>query len=93
MITTVLPQIGALYDDLNKELPTITSILLWLANLFIHYWPLMILAIIGIIYGMIAYSATDTGRSIFDRIKMKMPIFGQLFMLMYMARFARTART
>jgi type IV pilus assembly protein PilC len=93
MITTVLPQIGALYDDLNKDLPTLTSILLWFANLFINYWPLMILAFIGMIYGIIAYASTTTGRRIFDRIKMKMPLFGQLFMLMYMARFARTAST
>ncbi|MBP7017948.1 type II secretion system F family protein [Candidatus Saccharibacteria bacterium] len=93
MITTVLPQIGALYKDLNKELPTITAVLLWIANIFIHYWPILILAFVAVIYGMIAYSATETGKRIFDRMKMKMPLFGQLFMLMYMARFARTAST
>lgn len=64
-----------------------------IANIFIHYWPLIIIALVAIVYGIVAYSATDAGKRIADRFKMKVPIFGQLFMLMYMARFSRTAST
>ncbi len=45
------------------------------------------------IYGAITYSRTSDGKSFFDKLKMKTPIFGRLFMKMYMARFARTAGT
>ena len=93
MITTVLPQIAALYDDLGRDLPFITAVLVAVANLIINFWWAILLLIAAGIYAIFTYSQTENGQRVFDRIKMKMPLFGSLFMLLYMARFSRTSST
>ena len=93
MLTTVLPQIGTLYDDLERDLPFVTAVLIGAANLLINYWYIIILIIGGLVYAGYSYSKTDGGEKFFDKLKMRVPLFGDLFMLLYMARFSRTSST
>jgi type IV pilus assembly protein PilC len=93
MLTTVLPQVEQLYADLKQDLPFITAAMLAVSRFIIEFWYVGILLLVGLIFYLKRYVETPAGRSIFDRIKMKMPVFGKLFMKMYMARFARTGQT
>jgi type IV pilus assembly protein PilC len=93
LLTTVLPQIDTLYQDLNKPLPLITKILFVMSTILTKWWALIIVVVGLMIYGAVTYSRTDDGKKFFDKLKMKAPLFGRLFMKMYMARFARTAGT
>lgn len=90
MLTTVLPQIGTLYKDLNKPLPFLTAVLLAISNFISHQWYLAIIILGGIGYGFYYFFKSEKGKYIADGIKLNMPLFGQLFRKMYMARFART---
>jgi len=93
LLTTVVPQIKLIYNDFNKELPFTTSILLWFSNLITHFWYLIILGAILIVYLLSRYVKTTNGRSAFDELKLKVPLFGPLFRKLYMARFCRTGQT
>ncbi len=93
LLTSVLPQIAVLYNDLNKDLPLITAIMVAVAQFIIDFWYLLLLIVAGLLYGSFTYARTPSGKRLFDRMRMKMPLFGDLFMLLYMARFARTAST
>jgi type IV pilus assembly protein PilC len=93
LLTTVLPQIAVLYEDLNKDLPLATAIMVAIANFIINFWYVVLLLVAGAIYAAFTYARTNQGKRTFDRIRMRMPLFGDLFMLLYMARFARTAST
>lgn len=94
MIVKVLPQVKVLYQGLpGANLPLITKILLAISDFIIHrWWIVAILVVLAVIFGS-RWSRTLTGKSFFDKMKMKMPPFGPLFMKMYMARFARTGTT
>lgn len=94
MLVAVLPQVQVLYDGLpGAELPFITKLLLWMSNLIIDFWYVfVILAILGIVFTS-RWARTLGGKSVIDKAKMKAPMFGPLFMKMYMARFARTGTT
>ena len=93
LFTAVLPQIKQLYDDLNKDLPFVTAVMLFISDILIKWWWL-VLIILGLsVYAAIVYAKTDDGKAVFDKIKMKTPLFGALFMKLYMARFCRTAST
>jgi type IV pilus assembly protein PilC len=48
---------------------------------------------VGVAFGARAYIQTEGGRSVADRIKLDMPLFGKIFRKMYMARFSRTLGT
>jgi type IV pilus assembly protein PilC len=95
MIVKVLPQVKVLYSGLGgaNSLPLITRILLGISDFVIHdWWVVLIVLILLTIFGS-RWARTVAGKSFFDKMKMKMPPFGPLFMKMYMARFARTGTT
>lgn len=93
MLFTVVPQVEKLYDDLGKQLPWITEIMVSAANFLIHFWWLVII-IIGIgTYFFIQYLQTESGIKFKDTFKLKVPMFGKMFTKLYMARFARTGQT
>lgn len=93
MLTTVLPQVELLYNDLKQELPFITAIMLAVSDFIVGFWWLIIIAMIAAGYFGKRYVETESGRAVADRLKMNIPLFGKLFMKMYMARFARTGQT
>jgi type IV pilus assembly protein PilC len=93
MMTTVIPQIEQLYKDLGRDLPFVTSLLVGFSRVFTDYWFVLILLVVGAGFGIRAYRHTESGRAFFDRTKLRIPLFGQLFMKLYMARFARIGAT
>ena len=93
MLTSVVPQIENLYKSLHKELPILTKVMVDAAGFITKFWPLLLIAAgLGIFY-LRRYSKTPNGRRTFDSLKMKLPLFGNLFQVLYMARFARTGET
>lgn len=93
MLLTVVPQVEALYEDLNKELPWITQIMVSSANFFIDFWWL-ILIIVGVGgYFLFQYLKTEPGIRNKDLFKLNVPMFSGMFRKLYMARFTRTGQT
>ncbi len=93
MLFTIVPQVQKLYHDLKQTLPLITSIMVGLANFILHFWWLIIILIGVITYFSIQYFRTDNGIHTKDVFKLNVPLFGQLFRKLYMARFMRTGQT
>ncbi len=93
MLFTVVPQIQRLYEDLGKELPLTTAIMVGTAHFVAQFWWLLIIVLAAVIYFGRRYVETNNGREMIDTIKIRMPIFGGLFRKLYMARFTRTGQT
>ncbi|MDH3260130.1 MAG: type II secretion system F family protein [Acidimicrobiia bacterium] len=90
MLLFVVPMFESMFADFGAELPLPTRMLMSLSVIFTTYWYLAIGGTIGAIYGFKRWIATDGGRSRFDAIKLKMPIFGKLVHKTALARFAHT---
>lgn len=93
MLTTVVPQIEQLFDDLNQELPFVTQIMVGAADFVSGFWWLLIGIAIAAVYFGRRYVATGKGRMHFDTFKLNVPLFGVLLRKLYMARFTRTGET
>ncbi len=93
LLTTVVPQIELIYKDFNKELPFMTSILIKVAKLITNFWWLMIIIFVAIIFFGGRWLKTKEGIKVADKFKLKVPLFGDLFTKLYMARFCRTGQT
>ncbi len=93
MLTTVLPQVGGLYKDLHQSLPVLTQVLIAISNFILNFWWLSLLILVGVVFGIRAWVKTSSGRSSVDSFKLHMPLFGQIFRKVYMARFSRTLGT
>ncbi|HET7060448.1 MAG TPA: type II secretion system F family protein [Candidatus Saccharimonadales bacterium] len=94
MVVKVLPQVQSIYKGLpGVSLPLPTRALLGVSYIITHFWWLVILLIVAIIFLGSRWARTIGGRSAIDKFKMKAWPVGPLFMKMYMARFARTGTT
>lgn len=93
MLTTVLPQVGSLYKDLGKTLPFLTQALLAISNFAVNFWWLVIILLGGLGYAAYNYGKSSAGHRELDGLKMRVPVFGKLFMKVYMARYSRTLGT
>jgi len=90
MLLFIVPQFKAIYASLQGKLPFPTRILLKVSDLFRHDFIFVILALGVLIYFLRRYKKTEAGREQWDRMKLKLPIFGALFQKTALARFART---
>ncbi len=89
LIMFVIPKFSALFARFNTELPFPTKMLLGAHFIISHYWPVIVAAIIILSVGFKRFINTKSGRYIWDRVKLKMPVFGQLFLKISLSRFSR----
>lgn len=91
MMIAVVPQVEDLYNDMHKDLPGLTQMLVNITNFFGQFWWLVLMIIAGIIAGLVyAVKRTPVGRKAMDAFKINVPVFGGLFRKLYVSRFART---
>jgi len=93
MLTTVVPQVAKLYEDLRKELPFLTQVMVGMSNFFAQFWWLVIILLGVGTYFFMQYLKTENGIKFKDTFKLNVPLFGPMFRKLYMARFARTGQT
>jgi type IV pilus assembly protein PilC len=89
----IVPTFQQLYIDLGGQLPPPTRLLIATSGLVRRFFPFLIpLAGIGV-YALRRYINTDRGRRAWDALKLKVPVFGELFRKVAMSRMARTLGT
>jgi type IV pilus assembly protein PilC len=93
MLLFIVPVFKKMYASLGGKLPPATQVLITLSNISIHAMPLVILAVIGSIYGYRRWVRTAAGKAARDRLVLRVPIFGGLVRKAAMARFAATLST
>lgn len=93
MLVTVVPQVQKLYEDLQKELPIYTQVLVWGADMLRGYWWAGIILAAFFAWAASKILATERVKLEMDRLKLRLPVFGLLFQKVYMARFSRTMNT
>jgi len=93
----VIPQFQQIFLGLlgpGEQLPLPTRIVVGLSNFLAGWGGLSILAsIIGIVIAFRFYQKTPAGRKNIDRVLLKIPIIGDIFRKISVARFSRTLST
>lgn len=84
----VVPKTKTMFEDMEQALPLPTVILLTVSDLMSNWWW-AILATLALI-GWLAwrYVSTQRGRDRFDRLSLKLPLFGPIVQSAAIARFA-----
>ena len=90
MLIVVIPPLKSIFEGAGADLPLATRALITLSDAMRQFWYLFILGGLGLVVGARQYLKTDGGKSVLDRFKLKLPIFGPLFKKIYIARFTRT---
>jgi type IV pilus assembly protein PilC len=93
MLFTVVPQVEKLYEDLGKQLPFLTQVMVTAADILARFWWAVIIAAGIGIYFLLQYLKTESGIHFKDEFKIRVPVFGKMIRKLYMARFTRTGQT
>ncbi len=90
-----VPKFEPIFEKLKEkgEMPDITSFLLWISHFTRDFWWLIGALAIGSIVAFKLWSATPDGRMTVDRIKIRLPLFGPVFMGLALSRFCRILGT
>lgn len=86
----VIPAFAKVFAGFNAELPLMTKILINTSNFAVEYWPAILVAMIAAIVGFRMFIATDNGKFVWDRAKLRFPIVGRIILKGTLARFARS---
>jgi type IV pilus assembly protein PilC len=93
MVTFIVPVFENMFANLGGELPLPTQILVTISHNMIWIGPLLVIGIIAFTWWWQRNKHEDRVRSVVDRWKLKIPVFGQLFRKVAIARFARNFST
>lgn len=93
MLIFIIPIFEKMFSDLGGELPGPTRLVIALSNFFIGNIVFIIVGLIALIIAYKTWYKTDSGQKVIDKVKLSIPIFGQLQSKMAIARFTRTLGT
>jgi type IV pilus assembly protein PilC len=93
MMVFVLPELTSVIEESGAELPMSTKIVIATSNFLQDYWWLIIILLIAAVFGFKYISKSKKGRVILDTIRIRLPVFGNLYRLIYIVRFTRTLGT
>ena len=89
MFSFVVPQFAVIFDSLHMELPTITKVVVAIGDFCNSFWWLILMWVAAIAaffkFGPVYIPGMAMGM---DRIKLRMPIFGEVNQLLVLSRFA-----
>ena len=93
LVAYVIPQFAKLYKDLGTELPPLTQFLITFVTGY-GVWLLAFAAavVLGLIF-LFFWSRTRSGGVVVDRLKLKLPVLGDVWIKFQMAQFSRILAT
>jgi len=93
MLVFILPQFVGVFDQFGGELPALTQFFVTLTFLFNKYWYIFFIVFAALVAAFLAYIKTPNGKLNFDKLKLNVPIFGEINRKTAVARFTRLLGT
>jgi type IV pilus assembly protein PilC len=90
----IVPIFAKIFVDLGGQLPLLTRMVVHASNMLRSKWYVIFPVVILVIWGIRRYKKTESGRHLWDRIKLRIPMrIGEVVRKVTMARVSRTLST
>lgn len=76
MMVFIVPRITESFEKTGSALPGLTQFVVGVSDFFVNDWPIFIAGLIGFIVLIKLIGATNTGKMIFAKMFMRLPVFG-----------------
>ena len=93
LLVFVIPVFGELFGSFGQALPLPTQLVINLSDFVIQYIHWMLLSVFLLMFGIRQAAKTERGRTLLDRLLLKLPVIGSLLLKASVARFSRTLGT
>jgi type IV pilus assembly protein PilC len=90
LLTVIVPQFAQILIQLNAPLPFITQMLITVSNFLQNQILIMVGVVVAIVFAYRWYYSREDGRRVIDRLKLRVPVFGNLISKSALASFSRT---
>ena len=93
MLVAVVPGLISIFEETGQKVPFYTKIIIYL-SIYLRQWGLglVLLLVVGAV-GVWRWSLTSRGELFFHRLQINIPILGELYRKLYMARVTDNLRT
>ena len=91
MMIFVVPKLTEILRESGTDLPLSTKILIATSDFMQHQWWVIIIVMVGLVAIYRFGSRVKSGKEIVDKVKLKLPIFGQLFKKIYLLKHPLTS--
>ena len=86
----VIPAFAKVYAGFRAELPFLTQLLIGMSNFTLRFWPLLLAATVAAIFGLRWYLQSPSGKYRWDKLKLRIPVVGDIVKKATLARFTRS---
>ncbi len=93
LITYVVPSFAELYNSMQAQLPMATRVLIEIGTTARSYVLGGLLVVVLVAFGFRFWSKTARGRERLDRIRLKTPVLGEIWIKYQVAQFSRVLGT
>ena len=94
MLMFLVPVFVNIFKQLGGQLPTLTQYVMYGSDFLRNYWFIVMPSLIASPFIFKKWKSTESGRKIWDRFKLKVPMkIGDTVLKVTMARFSRTLST
>ncbi len=93
LVTFIVPKFAEMFEDLDLELPWMTSFLITISDVFKKQWYIPISCVIGFVILIKLTRRTKQGKFYIDKLLLRFPLVGMLISKISIARFTRTLGT
>ena len=86
----VIPKFAEMFSRFGADLPWATKVLIGTSNLFVNYWPVMLVGLIGTFIGIRYWHSTEKGEKQWDSWKLHIPAVGSIIERSTLSRYCRS---
>ena len=93
MMTFVIPKVADIFEASNKALPFITVVLIGASDFLRENFVLILVFMAVVFFFAHRYVKTPSGKKVYDRFSLRVPVFGKMSSKVMISRFTRTLST
>ncbi|QQG45679.1 MAG: type II secretion system F family protein [Candidatus Sungiibacteriota bacterium] len=93
MLVVVIPKLVSIFEETGQAVPFYTQVVITL-SLLLRQWGLaLVVLLVGGLIAVWRWGMTQPGKLFFHKLQISLPIIGELYRKLYMARFADNLQT
>jgi type IV pilus assembly protein PilC len=93
LLVFVIPVFEKMFASVGLALPLPTRVVIGMSQFLQHFWWAVIAGIVGAVWSLKKYYATNDGKLVIDRLMLKAPVLGDVLRKSSVSRFTRTLGT
>jgi len=93
LLTVIFPKLIVVLEDIGQELPIYTKIIIAISDLLVNFGVYLLVLLLGGGFWFFQFTKTDAGKHVSSRIRLGIPVLGELARKLYLSRIADSMYT